>query len=352
MKILVYVGHPAHVHLFRNAIWEWQKRGHKVLIAARDKDVTLALLRHYGFRYEVTSSQKKRRVISLVAELLIREFNLLKIAKGFAPDVFVSVGSVAAAHISKLLRKPHIAFDDTEHSRKQYLLYAPFTDVICTPACFRLDLGEKQIRYNGYQELAYLHPRYFTPNEDALDGLGLSKDEKFIVARFVSWGASHDVGQHGFDSRVGFVQELERCGRVLITSESGLPAELQKHRITVSPEKIHDLLYYATMYIGEGGTMASEAALLGTPSIFVNTLSLGYLHELEDRYGLVYSFADQGAALEKAMELLRDKDTEEKWRAKRKKMLDEKIDVTQFMVDLVEGMYARKEHRDNEVRPE
>jgi predicted glycosyltransferase len=51
---------------------------------------------------------------------------------------------------------------------------------------------------------------------------------------------------------------------------------------------MHTLLKYATLYIGEGGTMASEAVCLNTPVIYTNNLPLmGYLKEGE-RFGLLY----------------------------------------------------------------
>ena len=56
---------------------------------------------------------------------------------------------------------------------------------------------------------------------------------------------------------------------------------------------MHDLLYYATMYIGEGATMASEAAILGTPSIYINTLRLSYTDEEEAKYDLLYNYSFQ-----------------------------------------------------------
>ena len=42
------------------------------------------------------------------------------------------------------------------------------------------------------------------------------------------------------------------------------------------------------MYIGEGATMASEAAILGTPSVYLNELKLGYLEELSIEYKIVF----------------------------------------------------------------
>jgi predicted glycosyltransferase len=173
--------------------------------------------------------------------------------------------------------------------------------------------------------------------------LGLSEDDKFVILRFVSWGASHDIGQRGFDSETKkeLVKEIEKRAQVFITSEKALTEEFEKYRITVPLEKIHDLLYYATMYIGEGATMASEAAVLGTPAIYVNTLRLGYLDEQEERYGLVYNFSNPKTAhndvLTKAVEQLEDENIKNECHKKKAKLLSEKIDVTKFLTDFVEN---------------
>ncbi|RLF94360.1 hypothetical protein DRN50_05610, partial [Thermococci archaeon] len=136
-----------------------------------------------------------------------------------------------------------------------------------------------------------------------------------------------------------FVKELERFGEVFITSESPLPSEFEKYRIKAPPEKMHDLLYYATMYIGEGATMATEAGILGTPSIYVSSLvgTMGNFEELEKRYGLVYAFQDPNLALERATELLNSNDIKERWRKRRDRLFREKTDVTRFMTDFIEN---------------
>ena len=59
MKILFDIGHPAHVHLFRNAVNILEKKGHELKITARDKDIALDLLNNYGFSYEVIGTNKK-----------------------------------------------------------------------------------------------------------------------------------------------------------------------------------------------------------------------------------------------------------------------------------------------------
>jgi len=52
MRIVIDLGHPAHVHYFKNFIEIMKSKGHDFLIAARDKDVTHKLLSSYGIKYK------------------------------------------------------------------------------------------------------------------------------------------------------------------------------------------------------------------------------------------------------------------------------------------------------------
>jgi len=249
------------------------------------------------------------------------------------------VGNLHLAHLSKIHRIPSIILTDTEHASLQNKLTFPFADVICTPSCYLDDLGKKQVRYEGYHELAYLHPNYFKPDPSVLDELNISKDDEFFILRFVSWEASHDVGKKGLsvEDKKKIVDELGKHGRVYITSESKLPKHFDKHRISVPPHKIHDLLYFAKMFVGEGATMASEAAVLGTPSIYINPIQLGYITEQEEKYGLVHHLVDANQVLSKIRELIGKNNLKNDWKARRDKMLSDKIDVTAWMISFIEN---------------
>lgn len=340
MNFLFEANHPAHVHFFKNTIKNLEDRGHEVLIEARDKEMTLALLEAYKLEYILVGPHYKS-LIKKAYGLVKTDYKLLKIVRDFKPDMLVGRGSAYLAHLSVLINKPYIAFVDTEHAKLMAWLTFPFADVILTPACFKKKINpKKHIKFDGYKELAYLHPNYFKPDPSVLDDLRLSKDDKFVIIRFVSWSASHDVGQHGIDlkKKQRFIKELEKYARVFMTSEANLGKNFEKYKIKVSPERIHDLLYYATMYIGEGSTMATEAGILGTPSIYVSSLvgTMGNFEELEEKYELVHSFQDPNLALEKALQFLEDKNLKASWQKKREKLLDEKIDVTTFMTDFIE----------------
>lgn len=343
MRIVVDINHPAHVHYFKNFIWEMEKRGHELLITASEKEISFTLLRNYGFDF-VNLGTYGNFVSKKVINILPMDFKMYTAVKNFKPDLFLGFSPIRAAHVSKLLGKPCIAMDDTEHSKWEHRLYVPFADAILTPTCFKKDFGKNHIRYNGYTELAYLHPNYFTPNPAVLDELRLSKDDIFIILRFVSWNAGHDIGQQGIQNKIQFVKNLEKYGQVLITSERQLSRELQEYKISLPPEKLHDLLYYATLYIGEGATTASECAVLGTHAIYTNTLRLGYTDEEEDKYQLVYNFSEKKQTkkgpFEKAVELLENDNLRNEGKEKREKLLRNKIDVTAFFIRFIQNYPA------------
>ena len=343
MRVIIDIGHPAHVHFFKNTIWNLEKKGHKVMVVSRDKDVVVELLNAYGIPHTVLTKVKRGK-IHLVEEWFIREYKLLLISKKFDPDVLMGILSPTVAQIAWMLRKKSIIFNDTEHAVLAQKITYPFCNIICTPSCYLKDEGNKQIRYSGYHELAYLHPSYFTPRPEILKELGVEVGEPFTILRFISWGAHHDVGQHGIENKLALVQELEKLGKVFITSEGTLAEEFEKYRIRVASEKIHHLLHYATLYVGEGATMAVESAILGTPSIYVSTLAgtMGNFSELQEKYGLLFNYSSSEDALSKALELLKDPELKKKWGLKRAALLKDKIDVTGFMIKLIEDLPEKK----------
>lgn len=337
MKILIDIGHPAHVHYFRNFIGLMTRKGHEIHVTSRDKEVTFDLLRKYNIPF-TGRGKGGRGLIGKILYILKADLMLVLIGMRFRPDLLLSFASTYAAHASFILRKPHIAFDDTEHSKYEIFLYKPFTDVILNPYCFKLDFGKKQIKFKGFMELCYLHPAYFKPDPSVLSALNIKENEHYIILRFVSWNAGHDIGEEGFSSeiKIKLVKELSEKIRVFISSEIKLPSELLPFRLPVAPEKLHDVLYYSDLYIGEGATTASECAMMGTPAIYVNSLSAGTLEE-QERLGLLFGFRNPDGVLEKALELIRIPDLKAVFRKRRDAMLSNSLDLTGFIFWFVEN---------------
>jgi len=344
MKILIDMGHPAHVHLFKNFIWEMENRGHDIKVTARDKDVTRQLLDAYNIPYELVGTMRGGK-INLILEWIYRDLKILTIARKFKPDILIGVLNPAIAHAAKILGKKSIIFTDSEPEVVKYpiadLITTPFADVILTLRSVRHNYGKKEVRINSYKELAYLHPHWFTRNPSVLDSLGLKEGEEFVLLRFVAWGAYHDVDRQGFDSKAkkALIEKIEPYARVFISSESTLPEEFERFRIPIRPEQIHDLLSYAKLFIGDSQTMTTEAAILGTPAVrfnsFVGNRDMGNFVELEEKYGLIFNYQDPVQAIEKAVELVKRPDLKSEWNQRKESVINDKIDLSRFFIDFV-----------------
>lgn len=344
MKFLVDFLHPAHVHFFRGFIREMESRGHRFLLTARDKDIALQLLDLYGFEHVVLSRQASG--LGLGVELLTRTAKLWRLARPFDPDYLLGIMGPSIALAGRILRGEAIVFYDTEMAPITNFFAYPLAHAVVTPECYSAPVPGRHLRYPGYHELAYLHPNRFTPDPSIVERHGLRLDEPIYVVRFVSWKASHDVGEKGFslEAKRRLVALLAERGQVRITSEEPLPDELETYRSTLPVEEIHHLLAAADLLVGESATMASEAAVLGTPAIWVSKKGLGYIDELEKRYGLVYNFthAEETKALETVEELIARDDVREEWASRRARLLADKVDVTAWMVDLFERGELRR----------
>lgn len=338
MKILIDIGHPAHVHYFKNFIRIMKSKGHNFLIIARDKEITFDLLVKYNIPY-ISRGKGGKSLFSKVIYIPKADLIIYKEARLFKPDIFLSFGSTYAAHASKLYGKPHIALDDTEHAKFELLMYPPFTDVLLNPKCFKKNLGKKQIFFDSYIELSYLHPSLFEVNKGVRKILNLAKSDKFVLFRFISWGASHDIGQSGIpnDTKLELIKLFEKMGYIIfISAEGSLSDDFEKYRISISPELIHSILKEADIFIGESGTMATEAAILGTPSVFVNSLDAGVFQD-EVKYGILYSYRNANNLVDKIVSLLKIDNLKEQHIFKSKKLLNNKINVTDFLVWFVEN---------------
>jgi len=342
MKILIDIGHPGHVHLFKNFAKDMMAKGHEFLFTCREKEFEIELLKAEGFNY-VSFGKKYTTTIGKIFGLLKFDFMTLIQGLKFKADIYMSHGSPYAAHAAALLGKPHISFEDTGNM-EQVRLYLPFTDCVLTSTAFHKELGEKQIRYAGYHELAYLHPNRFKPDPSIYTILKINRDDKYVLLRFVSWNASHDVNQSGLtlEEKRGIIQHLETTHKVFISAEGKLPEEFERYKIQIPPEQMHNVLAFADMFIGEGATMASECAVLGTPAIYINTIMAGTIDE-QVAYGLLFNYKNGSGVLEKIKELQDYSNVKEVFKKKQENLLKDKIDVSSFMVWFVENYQENKE---------
>lgn len=356
MKVMVTVQHPAHVHFYRHPIRELRSAGHDVWVFVRDKEITSQLLAAYDVPHRVLASLSGSLAGMATAQALY-ELRLLRRARRIEPDVITSIGGVAASHVASLSGARSVIFTDSEGTPANRLM-VPFADVICTPRGLDADYGGAHRRYDGYHELAYLHPDRFEPADDLLVECGVDPDDRYFVLRFVAWNAHHDVGQEGFsrERKRELVSFLSERGEVYITSEDELPAEFEPYRLPVPPERMHDLLARADLYVGDSQTMATEAAVLGTPAVRSNSFAgdgdMSNFLELDREYDLLVSTPDEAEAVRAAKSLADDPQATGRWQRRRDRLVADKIDVTEYIVETLEqeGGSRRAARRTGGVR--
>jgi len=360
MKILIYCGHPAQYHFFRNTISILRSKNHEVELLIKTKDVLEDLLKYYKEEYtNILPSGRRDSRMGILFGLLKREIRLFKHMRKFRPDIVLGTDP-ALAHISRLLKIPCITCleDDYEVIPQLAKITYPFTKHIFTPyVCHVGKYEAKKIGYDGYMKLAYLHPRYFHPDRNIVAPF---TERRFFLIRMAKLSAYHDLNILGLSKKLltEIIKKLERHGKIFISSEFSVDTEFQKYLLDIHPVHIHHFIYYADLLISDSQSMSVEAAILGTPSIRISDFTgrISVLEELEHKYRLTFGIqpaqlsqssgilleqpTQSSKIIEKIDDLLNQKDLKEVWKTRRHQMLDDKIDVTALLVNLIENYPA------------
>lgn len=345
MKILFHLGHPAHFHLFKNIITQLNRNGHSNFILIKRKDILVELLETSGLKYyNILPAGRKDSNLGIGIGQIKQNLKMLFFCLKNKPDILVGT-SVAISHVGKFLRIPSINIneDDAEVVPLYSKLAYPWANVILSPiSCNNSKWEKKSVKYEGYHELAYLHPNNFTPEQQIVEKY-ISIDKPYIILRFAKLNAHHDKGIRGISLTIAkkIISICEPNINVYITSERDLEPELEPYSIKIDPIDMHHVMAFAKMYIGDSQTMAAEAAVLGIPFIRFNDFvdRIGYLNELENKYKLGYGIpSNEPEKLYKTLkDLLNIVDTKNIYQQRRKKMLADKIDVTKFLVWFIES---------------
>lgn len=319
------------MHFFKNAIWILKKRGHNIVIGAREKEFTSQLLDYFKFEYSPLT-KKGKGAAGLLLELLKQQIKIRKIIRENHIDIMLQLGGIFNAPVGKFYGIPTLAISDTENDKFGNKISFGLSKYVLSPSCFASKKKwDNQVFYPGYHELAYLSPKYFKQKINP---------KNIFLLRFVGWGAGHDIGEKYLNNnqKIQLVDILKNYGEVYISSENFLPEIISKYRYKFHPAKIHDFMANCKMIIGESATMASEAACLGIPAIFISNTGRGYTTEQDIKYEMIRHYhLNQWDEIINTIKSWAPNDMCEEWQLKREIMLSEKIEVTNWLVDLIES---------------
>lgn len=341
MRYIFELNHPKHYYQFKYIMSILQNRGHSVLVLARNKDVLLRVLQEENIPYTIFGTHKDTLLGKVFSSISIFH-NYKRIATDFAPDIIISKASIYGTLTAKVLNCKSYIFPDSEVVALTNKFVVPLATCVITPEPFSLDYGAKHKKIRGLFEDCYLSPLVLSIDENYAEKNGLKKP--YAILRFVGWSANHDVNNKGFSlpEKTLLADMISKYMTVYVSSEKDLPPTLAKYKLFTPAAQIHNVLANADLYIGDSQTMATEAALLGTPAIrsnsFVGPNDMSNFKMLEKKYGLLFNIRDFDAVMSKTLALLKESPKED-WTKKRAIYYEHVGDVNAQIVDMIENNY-------------
>jgi predicted glycosyltransferase len=280
VKVWIDLSNSPHPLLFAPVARELERRGHEVAITVRDHAQTLELARERWPTAEIVLGRRFSSSRAATAgELATRAAALRRWARSARPDVALSHNSYAQIVAGWSLRIPTVTAMDYEHQPMNHLAFR-LARRILLPAAIPAESVARQgarprkvHRYEGLKEEVYLGD--FAPDARVLDRLGIPRAPVLVVARS---GATRSA-YHGYEDRM-LMDSISRLGRradVVVVVVARHPEHRQALAALDAPNLVvpggavdaRSLLREADAFLGAGGTMTREAALLGTPAFSV-----------------------------------------------------------------------------------
>lgn len=356
MKVLFIISHPAHFHLFRRTIDNLKRDGHQTAIVIRPKDVLEQLCVNSGWSFiKVKGRSRTAGRIGQALSLLHRIMEVAGIVRKERPDFMIGSDGVQT-YVGKLFGIPAFCCneDDAEATPMYARMFYPWATGIIAPDCCSVGKwAYKKIPVASYHELAYLYPGQFKPDRSKVEQYGIDTEKPYTLIRFAQLTAFHDVGIHGINFNIAkrLIDMLQPYGPVYITSERPLEPELEPYRINIDPLDIHDVMAYASLFVGDSQTMAAEAGTLGIPFVRLNDFvgRLSYLNEIENKYKLGFGHRadDVNGFFASVRRWLETPDRKAVCAERRLSMLTDKIDYSAFLTWFIEN-YPASEKQINE----
>ena len=271
MRILFDILHPAHLNFYKKTIQYLQAehdvtvlvrhRGDLVDFANKELNVPIKVVgRHYGSRIGKLFGLF-HRICYLICEGWKNPY-----------DVATSHGGFYVSIASWIMGKRSVVFYDNAEYKLLFFLCRRFSSKFVIPQLLGIK-GKNIGTFNGYKELAYLNR--FKPEKEILEKYKVKK-KKYIFIRQIAHISLDYWSDDSSQNMKGILDYLYQNNFSVIASVEEGATQILEFRefdnIYVLPEstsEMHTLLYYAKCVISSGDTVAREAALLGTPAIYI-----------------------------------------------------------------------------------
>ena len=329
-KVWVDVLTPKQVLFFSPLIDELRSKDVEVLATSRKYRELGPLAERVGLDLKYVGERGGRNPIEQLEAATRRQTEIIPLVKAFEPLVAVSVASAVCARVAFGLGAKHIAVNDSPHSDVAGRLSLPLSYQVMCPWVIPVEvwssfgIGRGQVtKYHALDPAAWLKRKAFGGPVPRLD-----PKKKTITVRVQESDSPYLAGRdRGWTNIVlqRLAQTFTDCNLVALCRYDYQVGEIKRAFGSnyIVPDEIIDgqgLLSATDLFVGMGGTMNAEAALMGVPAI---SAFQGWLYT--DAYlqktGLLAKISDPNALLRKAR-LFLDGRFKERLGKKAKRVLD------------------------------
>ena len=280
-KVWIDLDNTPHVPFFIPIIRELKRRGHRVVVTARDAFQVCDLADRKGLVCTKIGRHYGKNVFLKILGLVWRSCQLLPFYAREKPDIALSHGSRSQLLLSNMFRKATILISDWEFSKAPPLT-KPRWEIVpeLYPNDNLLAKNHRVRRYVGIKEDVYATE--FKPDSTLLHELKLHPEHIIITVR----PPASEAHYHNTESELLLNELMKRICRspevqaVLLPRNGAQEKTLRDNHPewfsdnkTIVPTMVVDglnLLWHSDLVVSGGGTMNREAAALGVPvySIF------------------------------------------------------------------------------------
>ena len=277
MKIWFDLSNSPHINLFARMIGDLEGEGHEVVITCRPLANTIDLLDLHGFRYEVVGVHYGGKFAMKLLGFPIRVWQLWRHLRGMRIDVAISQSSFHSPLVAWLLRVRSIYMNDNEHAMGNIPSFV-FASKIMVPEFLTAEKLRKQwasprkvVNYPGVKEGIYLWEL-----EERLRDIGgarPSKTRPTVYIRPEPWTAQYYKGSRNFlDDLILGIKDQVDVIMLPRGKDQGLHYRGNRFtgvRVVDTALDIADIAPDCDLFVGAGGTMTREMAVLGIPTVSV-----------------------------------------------------------------------------------
>lgn len=330
MRVWFDVLTPKQVLFFRPVIESLQDSGTEVLATSRRYREVGPLAERAGLKLEYVGDRGLRGEEDQLLAATRRQADLIPLVRDFRPQVAVSLASAVCARIAFGLKIRHVAVNDSPHSEVAGRLSIPLSYHLLCPwvipyaAWKHFGIGKGQVTtYRALDPAAWLK-RAPLPGPVP----ELKRGRKTITVRVQESDAPYlaSADANWIDAVLTSLLAAFPDANLVALCRYDYQVEEIRRKFGsgwIVPDEVvsgHDLLTSTDLFVGMGGTMNAEAALMGVPTISAFQGAL-YTDRYLSSVGLLSKALTRTALLSVAKRLLTST-FRERYASKAKRTLD------------------------------